>query len=142
MSAGCVVIGSDTAPVREMIEDGENGLLVSFFDTDGIAARVVEALENPSRFLRMRANARRYVMDNFDMERVWLPKMIELMNASVTSPLVRPGVAAFWPGKERKTERARGAVVTPRLTIRPHGTRPALPAARLMANHEEGVTGP
>jgi len=129
MSAGCVVIGSDTAPVREMIEDGENGMLISFFDADGIAARVVEALGNPSKFLRMRANARQYVMDNFDMERVCLPKMIELMNASVTSPLVRPGVAAFWPGKERKTERARGPVEAPRLTMRSHGTRPALPGS-------------
>ena len=103
MSAGCVVIGSDTAPVREVLEDGETGLLVPFFDTDAIADRVVEALETPSRFLRMRANARQYVLDNFDMERVCLPKMIDLMNASVTSPLVTPGVSAFWPGKKRES---------------------------------------
>ena len=124
MSVGCVVIGSDTAPVREMIEDGENGLLVSFFDADGIAARVVEALENPSKFLRMRANARQHVMDNFDMERVCLPKMIELMNASVTSPLVRPGVSACWPARNRRSSESRARLKSRDCLCGPMGTRP------------------
>jgi glycosyltransferase involved in cell wall biosynthesis len=106
MSAGCLVIGSDTAPVREIIKDGRNGFLVPFFDTDALADRVVEVLADPSEFMQMRLAARQHMMENFDMERVCIPKMIELMNASVTSPLVTPGVSAFWPGKKRKAERA------------------------------------
>ena len=36
MSCGCVIIGSDTTPVREVI-NGENGMLVSFFDHEQLA---------------------------------------------------------------------------------------------------------
>jgi glycosyltransferase involved in cell wall biosynthesis len=32
MAAGCVVVGSSTPPVREGMRDGENGILVDFFD--------------------------------------------------------------------------------------------------------------
>jgi glycosyltransferase involved in cell wall biosynthesis len=107
MSAGCVVIGSDTAPVREVIEDGTNGFLVPFFDFDGIADRVVEALANPSKFRDLRSRTRQRVAENFDMERVCLPKMLALINAPTTPSLGESGVSAFWPGKKRaegKTE--------------------------------------
>ena len=38
LSCGCVVIGSDTTPVREVI-NGENGVLVPFFDHEQLANR-------------------------------------------------------------------------------------------------------
>jgi len=40
MACGCVLVASDTAPVREVIREGENGWLVDVFDAEAIAARV------------------------------------------------------------------------------------------------------
>ncbi|MDV3442687.1 glycosyltransferase family 4 protein, partial [Pseudomonas otitidis] len=58
MASGCLVVASDTAPVREVIEDGRNGRLVDFFDTGAIAERVVQALSKPERFQALRQQAR------------------------------------------------------------------------------------
>ena len=58
MSAGCLVVGSRTPPVEEVIRDGENGLLVDFFSPQGIAARVDEALSMDSTLLRQRGALR------------------------------------------------------------------------------------
>ena len=75
MSAGCVVIGSDTAPVREVLNN-ENGLLVPFFDFDQLAERVIEALTYPRRFRSIRTQARRTILDQYDLTRICLPKMM------------------------------------------------------------------
>lgn len=58
MAAGCVVVGSDTAPVREVIVDGMNGFLVDFFDSEAIAKRVCEILKCRSDFNSIRESAR------------------------------------------------------------------------------------
>jgi glycosyltransferase involved in cell wall biosynthesis len=50
MASECVVIGSDTAPVREVIVDGVNGLLVGFFDAEEIAGKVCRVLKGTSDF--------------------------------------------------------------------------------------------
>jgi glycosyltransferase involved in cell wall biosynthesis len=78
LSAGCVVIGSDTAPVREVI-DGENGILVPFFDIDQLADRVIEVLAHPRRFRAIRAQARRTIVQRYNLERICLPKIISLI---------------------------------------------------------------
>lgn len=78
LSAGCVVIGSDTAPVREVL-DGENGLLVPFFDVEQIAERVIEVLANPDGFQAMRTHARQSIIDRYDLRRTCLPKMLALI---------------------------------------------------------------
>ncbi|QNM95690.1 glycosyltransferase family 4 protein [Chitinimonas koreensis] len=58
MAAGCCVIGSDTAPVQEVIRDGEEGWLVDFFDQDGLLARIGQALEQDTAALRRAARER------------------------------------------------------------------------------------
>lgn len=68
MSTGCLVVASDTEPVREIIRDGENGLLVNFFDIDAIASRVEEALDHPEKMHQIRANARQTVLENYDLK--------------------------------------------------------------------------
>jgi glycosyltransferase involved in cell wall biosynthesis len=78
LSAGCLVIGSDTAPVREVI-DGENGILVPFFDTNQLAERVIEALTSPRRFRSLRTEARRTAIERYDVEGVCLPQMMRLL---------------------------------------------------------------
>lgn len=40
MSAVCVVLGSNTQPVTELIRDQHNGLLTDFFSADQIAEKV------------------------------------------------------------------------------------------------------
>ena len=60
LAAGCAVIGSDTPTVREFITHGENGLLVSFFDPQGLADAVLEVLEDTVLARRLREGARRY----------------------------------------------------------------------------------
>ena len=75
LSAGCVVIGSDTPPVREVINN-KNGLLVPFFDIEQLAARVIEALAFPRRFNSIRAQARRTILERYDLARICLPQMM------------------------------------------------------------------
>jgi glycosyltransferase involved in cell wall biosynthesis len=78
LSVGCVVIASDTAPVRELI-NGTNGLLVPFFNATQLAERVIEVLADPHRSHAMRAEARRTVLDRYDVKRVCLPAMISFI---------------------------------------------------------------
>jgi glycosyltransferase involved in cell wall biosynthesis len=78
LSAGCLVIGSDTAPVREVLNN-DNGLLVPFFDTEQLAERVIEALAHPNRFSSIRVQARQTILSQYDLERVCLPKMVALI---------------------------------------------------------------
>jgi glycosyltransferase involved in cell wall biosynthesis len=58
MAAGCYVIGSDTAPVREVIEDGVNGRLLPFFDVGALSQALIEACRDPAASAPMRAAAR------------------------------------------------------------------------------------
>lgn len=57
MASKCVVIGSDTAPVREVIVDGTGGLLVNFFDVEVIAEKVCSVLKSPDEFGLIRESA-------------------------------------------------------------------------------------
>jgi len=87
LSVGCVVVGSDTPPVREAIEHGKNGLLVDFFDTAGLARTVAEVLDQRERFTPLRTAARETAVARYDLRRVCLPRQIELVDALVSGRL-------------------------------------------------------
>jgi glycosyltransferase involved in cell wall biosynthesis len=81
LSAGCLVIASGTAPVREAIEDGKNGRLVDFFDTSALATAVVEALSRPNKFRKMRSAARQGIVARYDLKTICLPKQITTLES-------------------------------------------------------------
>jgi len=68
MASGCLVIGSRTPPVEEVIDHGKSGLLVDFFDVEGLADRVCEGLAFPERWRSVRAAARETVVDRYDFK--------------------------------------------------------------------------
>ncbi len=80
MAMQCVVIGSDTAPVREVIEHGQNGILTPFFDIDALAGNVVAVLARPDEFRDMRHRARQTVVDRYDLRRRCLPQQLSLLD--------------------------------------------------------------
>jgi glycosyltransferase involved in cell wall biosynthesis len=79
MAAGCLLIGSRTPPVEEVIVDGKNGLLVDFFSPEEVGARVIEALKDARLHDELRASARRTVVERYDLHRVCLPAQINLL---------------------------------------------------------------
>jgi glycosyltransferase involved in cell wall biosynthesis len=88
MSCGAVVLGSDTAPVREMIQDGENGLLASFFDPDELADKALRVLRDPASARALGRNAEKIIMERYSLEAV-LPRMLALYRS--TADLKLPG---------------------------------------------------
>ena len=81
MSVGCIVIGSDTAPVREVIEHGRNGLLTDFFDTKALAQCIADTLERGAELAPLRAAARQTIVDRYDMATHCLPAQVALLEA-------------------------------------------------------------
>ena len=85
MACGCLVVGSRTAPVEEVIRDGENGLLVDFFSPSAIAARVDEALGRANELEPLRCAARETVVSAYDLARVCLPAQVRLAQSLLPS---------------------------------------------------------
>ena len=79
MSAGCLVVGSRTPPVEEVIEHGKNGLLVDFFDVNALAAAVIDGLARPEQYAPLRAAARQTAIERYDLRSICLPQHIALI---------------------------------------------------------------
>lgn len=67
MACGCVLVGSATAPVEEVIEHGRNGLLADFFDVSTLARHVEDALLRPAAMRSLRQDARRTVERRYSL---------------------------------------------------------------------------
>ena len=88
LACGCTVLASETAPVREIIVDGENGLLVDFFDVDGLAALAVEVLRDPAAYRPLGQRGAEMIQTKYSLE-VTLPRLVRLFNRSLSGDSVR-----------------------------------------------------
>ena len=80
MSMEALIVGSDTEPVREFVTDGENGVLVPFFDTEAVADKLCHILDNKLDYELLRKNARRMIVDHYASKDL-LPKYWELIKS-------------------------------------------------------------
>ena len=88
LACGATVLASDTAPVRELIRDGENGLLADFFDVEAMADRMEEVLNNPQDYRHLGKNGVEMIRDGYSLE-ACLPRMLHLYQDAVTVQGVR-----------------------------------------------------
>lgn len=80
MSMGCLIVGSTTPCVEEVVTHGVNGLTVDFFSPEAVADTVVEVCEHRERFDDLRQRARDTIVSKYDLATVCLPlqrKIIE-----------------------------------------------------------------
>ena len=79
MASGCLIIGSRTRPVEEVIQDRQNGLLVDFFDRTALVDRIDEALSEPVKLHSLRRAARDLAVARYDTLAVCLPRQLGLV---------------------------------------------------------------
>ncbi len=89
MSSGCAVVGSDTAPVREVIRDGDNGLLVDFFAPADLALAVAELLRDRARAAALGAAARAHVQKHYELQ-ACLKRQLALLELVASRALRAP----------------------------------------------------
>lgn len=82
MAAGCVVIGSRTRPVEEVIRHEENGLLVDFFSPGDLVDAVRRVCDESALMRRLREAARRTVVGSYDLRTVCLPQQRALIEGA------------------------------------------------------------
>ena len=76
MSAGACIVASDTPPVREVIQNKETGMLVDFFDHQGIAEAVGAMLDSEQERIALGSRARNMVESTYDLRDICLPQQI------------------------------------------------------------------
>ncbi len=81
MSAGCAIVASDTAPVREVIRHDHTGRLVDFFAADALTAEVAALLDDVQVRQRLGMNAREFVRQHYDLRTVSLPAQLRWVHA-------------------------------------------------------------
>lgn len=66
MASGCYVIGSDTPPLHDAIEDGVSGRLLPFFDVEALSDALIAACRDPAASAPMREAARAAAVAKFN----------------------------------------------------------------------------
>lgn len=68
LASGCLLLGSDVAPVREVVEDGVNGFLVDARDATALARRAADLLAKRTSLSAVRGAARQRAVKQFGLK--------------------------------------------------------------------------
>lgn len=90
LSAGCLLVASDTAPVREFVRHQHNGLLIDFFDTRKLVDLTCDGLARPQIYKPIRLQARRSAQDELDFYGVIYPRHNRLISTSSSGQMYHP----------------------------------------------------
>lgn len=77
MACGAPVLGSNTAPVQEVIRDKENGHLFSFFEQSDLIEQAVSILSQDQQTIV--ETARAHVLNNYSFNKNGLPGYLKLL---------------------------------------------------------------
>jgi glycosyltransferase involved in cell wall biosynthesis len=69
MAVGLPVIGADSVGIRDVISNGENGLLVNVDDVDDLKNKLVYLIENPKIRHILGKKAREEVINKYDINK-------------------------------------------------------------------------
>ncbi|MGC4030457.1 MAG: glycosyltransferase [Tepidisphaeraceae bacterium] len=116
MSCGAVVLASDTAPVREMITHGQNGLLANFFDPNDFADKACAALNDIAGHRALGRAAEQFIAERYSLDAV-LPAMMNLYEEALQTQAGRE--------PPRQQNLLAPAPLTPTQQRSPFSTRPA-----------------
>lgn len=76
LSTGCLLLGSRSAPVLELIEDGKNGYLTEYRDRERLADDIERLLETRADHDHIREAARRTITDNYAARDIYRAKKV------------------------------------------------------------------
>ena len=83
MACECLILGSDTGPVRDAITSGDNGILNDFFDVSALSDAMIDACANPHAYKSMRTRARQTALSLFDKDSVGVPAWMTLIDEMI-----------------------------------------------------------
>ena len=81
MSAGAAILAGDTAPLREVMRNGETGVLVDFFDQDALLSQLVWLLKDPRMRARLGGAARQHIRQHYGLKTICLPQQLRWVDA-------------------------------------------------------------
>ena len=90
MASEAPIVANDVAPVTEVLVDGQNGLLVDFFDKDGLVDRVCTVLDDKELAARMGKAARELAVSKYDLKSVCMPNQLNWIENLIARPRIDP----------------------------------------------------
>jgi glycosyltransferase involved in cell wall biosynthesis len=79
------VLASDTEPVRELISEGQTGLLAPFHDPAELARRALEVLRDPPAYRHLAQAGYELILREYALDRI-LPRLIAFYRSVAASP--------------------------------------------------------